>query len=117
MISEFNPAVKEIAENVRWVIEKEYPLQTPEEALALLVAGYTLINNEGYIVYLEKKKQVKSNPKREFKDYRFTRPCLWQILKSRTGSTINIVDNSSFLVRANVLLKSFTRGLYNECRG
>ena len=68
--------------NAKWLIPNKYPLQTKEQCVELLRLGFTLINNQGYTVYLAKDgSQVMSNARRmnKNKTYDFTHPFFWQV--------------------------------------
>jgi len=87
----------------RWLLPKVAVLDTKEECQELLELGFTLINNERYVVRKRGGRQLKSNPKRS-RDYHFSHPYLWQVWDCRKEEIVDI-NTLSFKIRKWVLKK------------
>jgi len=87
-----------------WCIPCEYPLETTEQCVDLLERGYTLINNAGFTVYKVHGIQIRNNIKRT-RDYKFSKPCLWQVLDTSKKEVIAIRNPKSlwFLIESFLL--------------
>ena len=87
---------------IKWLIPKRHTLTTTDECNHLLNSGYTLINNMGYVVFLNHdNKQIKTNRFRT-RNYKFSNPQLWQVLDTDSSNSYNetvIMDTTSFIFK------------------
>jgi len=89
----------------RWLVPKQYPLDSKELATQLLNEGYILVNNEGFSVHLDANgKQIKSNPNRK-RNYKFSHPHFWQILNENKDVTSFCNYNSLTFKMSRLLQK------------
>ena len=75
----------------KWNILELYPLSSSEQCIHLLNKGYTLVNNQGFEVFLKPDgTQEMTNEKRSKlrNPYDFTHPTLWQVLDTENNKVI-----------------------------
>jgi len=70
-------------------------MKTQAECIEALKNGATLINPQGFTVYLHNGKQIKSNIKRLHKDYSFDSPHLWRIVNDDNYKAIGVSEEAS----------------------